>query len=120
MCRGVFEKMSYENILKQIPGDAEVGLYRRVPAFIYFNGVVENLAVRELGYENGLNVPFNPKCKKFLENLELGDVIEILKEKADLETHPKGWNFKDPQEAYASRTESQFRANGLLRILTEK
>jgi len=110
--------MSYEQILEKIPGEAEVGI-RRIPAFIYFNNVVEKLAIRELGYENGLDVPFNPKSKEFLRDLELSDVVEKLKETSDMDIHPKGWNFSNPEAAYAHRAETRIRAMGLLRILNK-
>jgi hypothetical protein len=111
--------MSYSKIIKQIPENATVGISRRVPAFVYMNHVVEKLAVRELGYENGVMPYFNSEGKKFLENLELSTVIEKLEETANLEIHPKYWNFSAPEAAYASRTESKARAYGLLKILEE-
>ncbi|MBT4651624.1 hypothetical protein HOC13_03825 [Candidatus Woesearchaeota archaeon] len=112
--------MSYKEILKQIPEDATVGITRRVPAFVYMNHVVEKLAVRELGYENGVMPYFNSEGKKFLENLELSTVVEKLEETANIEIHPKYWNFSDSEAAYASRIESKARAHGLLRMLGEK
>ena len=110
--------MSYKQILEMIPGEAKVGV-KRIPAFAYLNNVVEKLAIKELGYENGLDTPFNPKSKEFLRDLELSTVVEKLEETADMEIHPRGWNFSDPAAAYAHRAETRIRAMGLLKILSQ-
>jgi hypothetical protein len=108
--------MSYSKIKKQIPEDANVGPHKRIPASFYFDHVVDKLMRRDLGNKADI-MCIDERSSEYLKNLDISTVVEKLEETVNMEIHPRGWNFIDSQVAYASRTESKSKAQGLLRIL---
>ena len=112
--------MTYYAIKEAIPETATLGVASQVSAREYLRlSVVEGLAVKALGYDAGVSPEFNPRCKRFLEDLTIDEVMEDLTQKASLEVSPVGVNFSSPKTAKAYRLEQKTRAMQMISLLRE-